>query len=149
MAQKYTILKEYQQLLMMLEDMLRSESTSNIDIDNICNYIFNDYIGTFPADQMPKKIKNNQCFILNTDSSTSANKCGHWVSFIKLNNKLYYYDSYLRSPAELSKFWKDIKLYPINKTDRDESVNELNCGPRSIAVLIIIKMYGLRALDVV
>ena len=123
MAQKFTILKQYKQCLMILEDILGSESTSNIDLDHVSNYIFTDYLGTFPSDKMPKNIKNNQCFILNTDSSTSANKYGHCVSFIKLNNKLYYYDSYLRSPAELSKFWKDIKLYPINKTDRDESLS--------------------------
>ena len=103
---------------------------------------------------MPKYIKNNQCFILNTDSSRSANKFGHWIGFYKLNGKttngkLYYYDSFARPKEKLSKFWKNKRMYNANKTDRDQSYEESSCGSRSMAWLIIFRKYGERCINVI
>ena len=103
---------------------------------------------------MPTRIKDNQCFILNTDSSRSANKYGHWVGFYKLNgettnSKLYYYDSFARPKEKLSKFWKNKRMYNANKTDRDQSYEESSCGSRSMAWLIIFRKYGERCINVI
>ena len=98
---------------------------------------------------MPKYIKNNQCFILNTDSSRSANKFGHWVGFYKTNGKLWYYDSFARQKEKLSKYWKNKRMYNANKTDRDQSYEESSCGSRSMAWLIIFRKYGERCINVI
>ena len=69
---KYKILKEYDQTLMRIEDILGSGVTNNLQLTNLGYQLFgNNYIGTWSSDQMPKYIKENQCFILNTDSSKS------------------------------------------------------------------------------
>ena len=77
---KYQILKQYEQVLMDVEDILGAGVTTNDQLDKLGYSIFkNDYLGTYSSDKMPVRIKDNQCFILNTDSSRSANKFGHWI----------------------------------------------------------------------
>ena len=150
MTSKYTILKFYEKSLMYIEDAIGDKATNNVQLDKLGYSLFaSDYLGTFSADKFPKYIREGQCFILNTDSSRSTNRYGHWVSFIKINKKLYYYDSYMRSPSKLSKYWKNRKMINANKIDRDESYEESNCGQRSMAFLILIKKFGERAVNVV
>ena len=98
---------------------------------------------------MPKYIKNNQCFILNTDSSRSANKFGHWIGFYKINKRLWFYDSFARPKEKLSKFWKTKRMYSANTTDRDQSFEEQSCGSRAMSFLVICRKYGLKAIDVI
>ena len=152
---KYKILKHYESVLRDVEDVLGSGVTTNDQLDKLGYSIFkNDYLGTFSSDKMPKYIKNNQCFILNTDSSRSANKFGHWIGFYKLNGKttngkLYYYDSFARPKEKLSKYWKNKRMYSANKTDRDQSFEESDCGSRAMSFLVICRKYGLKAIDVI
>ena len=88
---KYQKFKQYEQVLMDVEDILGSTVTTNDQLDKLGYSIFkNDYLGTYSSDKMPTRIKDNQCFILNTDSSRSSNKYGHCIGFYKLNNRLYY-----------------------------------------------------------
>ena len=152
---KYQILKDYESVLRDVEDILGSGVTPNDQLDKLGYSIFkNDYLGTFSSDKMPKYIKINQCFILNTDSSKSANKYGHWIGFYKINNKtangkLYYYDSFARPKEKLSKCWKNKRMYNANATDRDQSFEEQSCGSRSMSFLVICRKYGLKAIDVI
>ena len=135
---------------MHVEDSIGSRVTNNLQLTKLGKEIFgSDYLGTFSSDQFPKYIRENTCFILNTDSKKSKNKYGHWVSFIKINKKLYYFDSFMRSPSELSKYWTNRKLFSINKIDRTESYNESNCGERALSMLILMKRYGEKAINVV
>ena len=150
MTSKYAILKFYEKSLMYIEDTIGDKATNNVQLDKLGYSLFgSDYLGTFSSDNFPKYILDGKCFILNTDSSKSKNRFGHWVSFIKINKKLYYYDSYMRSPSKLSKLWKNRKMINANKTDRDESYEESNCGQRSMAFLILIKRFGEKAVNVV
>ena len=96
---------------------------------------------------MPKYIKNNQCFILNTDSSKQ--KGTHWVGFYKTNGKLYYYDSFARNAQKLTKRWKSSTMCHANTKDRDQSMTEKNCGSRAFSWLVIMRKYGIKCLDVV
>lgn len=147
---KYKILKDYEQVLMHIEDILGSGVTTDEKLTKLGKSLFgNDYLGTFPADKMPKYIRENQCFILNTDSSRSSNKSGHWVSFYKLNSRLYYYDSFARDKVKLSKYWKNKRLYNANTKDRDQSFKESSCGSRSLAYLVIFRKYGTGCIDVI
>ena len=152
---KYQILKQYEQILRNVEDILGSTVTTNDQLDKLGYSIFkNDYLGTYSSDKMPKYIKNNQCFILNTDSSRSANRYRHWIGFYKLNGKttngkLYYYDSFARPKEKLSKYWKNKRMYNANTTDREQSYNESDCGSRSMSFLILMKTYGQKCIDVI
>ncbi len=147
---KYQILKDYEQILMLIEDILGPGVTNIEQLTLLGVQIFGlDYLGTFSSDKMPKYIRENNCFILNTDSSRSANKTGHWVAFYKLKGKLWYYDSFKRSASELTKLWRNKKLSCANTIDRDQSYKESSCGSRSLAWLVLMRKFGERSIDVV
>ena len=56
---KYTIVKEYEQNLTMLMDVLGSGSTNNDDLEKIGTYLFGGvFKGVSASDQMPSLKKN-------------------------------------------------------------------------------------------
>ena len=147
---KYLILKKYELILRNVEDILGASVTTDSQLTDLGYRIFkNDYLGTFSSDKMPIRIKDNQCFILNTDSSRSANKFGHWIGFYKINKRLWFYDSFARPKEKLSKYWKNKRMYNANTTDREQSYNESDCGSRSMSFLILMKTYGQKCIDVI
>ncbi len=149
---KYKILKSYEQDLMYVQDLISDRVTNNLQLNKIGNLLFgSDYLGTYSSDQFPKYIRKGQVFILNTDSSRSSNRFGHWVGFAKSvkTDKLYYYDSFSRPSSELSKYWKNRKMINANKTDRDQSYKSDECGSRAMSWLILFKKYGERCINVV
>ena len=147
---KYLILKKYELILRNVEDILGASVTTDSQLTDLGYRIFkNDYLGTFSSDKMPIRIKDNQCFILNTDSSRSANKFGHWIGFYKINKRLWFYDSFARPKEKLSKFWKTKRMYSANTTDRQQSFEESDCGSRSMSLLIICRKYGIKFIDVI
>ena len=136
---KYTILKTYENDLMMIEDILGSGATNNIQLDKLCKYIFqNRFKGVFTSDEFPQHIKNGEMFIINNQSSKQNGM--HWVSFYKYNNRLYGYDTFNRKVNKLSKFWNKKHIVNANK-NRDESYNEKNCGQRCICFLLLFDKY--------
>ena len=50
-----------------------------------------DFIGTFSKDNVPI-LKNNKMTIINLQDSDK--KGSHWVSYKKIGNKIFYFDSY-------------------------------------------------------
>ena len=63
---------------------------SNLKIDEILQYDKN-YIGTYSKDNVPI-LKNNQSTIINLQNSDKNGS--HWVSYKKIDNKIFYFDSY-------------------------------------------------------
>ena len=63
---------------------------NNLKIDKILKHNKN-YIGTFSKDNVPI-LKNNQSTIINLQDS--CKKGSHWVSYKKIGNKIFYFDSY-------------------------------------------------------
>ena len=63
---------------------------SNLKIDDILKNNVN-YIGTFSKDNCPV-LKNNQSTIINLQDSDKSGS--HWVSYKKIGNKIFYFDSY-------------------------------------------------------
>ena len=63
---------------------------SNLKIDEIFKHNEN-YIGTYSKDNVPI-LKNNQSTIINLQNSDKNGT--HWVSYKKINNKIFYFDSY-------------------------------------------------------
>ena len=62
---------------------------SNLKIDEILKHDKN-YMGTISKDNVPL-LKNNQSTIINLQNS---NKMGsHWVSYKRIGNKIFYFDS--------------------------------------------------------
>ena len=63
---------------------------SNEKIDEVLQHDKN-YIGTYSKDIVPI-LKNNQSTIINLQDSDKNGS--HWVSYKKINNKIFYFDSY-------------------------------------------------------
>ena len=84
-----------------------------------------NYIGTFSKDNVPL-LKNNQSTIINLQDSDQPGS--HWVSYKKIGNKIFYFDSYGVG------FISDIitKQYPNHKficnIYRIQSMDSNQCG---------------------
>ena len=63
---------------------------SNLRTDEILK-LDKNYIGTYSKDNCPV-LKNNQSTIINLQDSDKNGS--HWVSYKKIGNKIYYFDSY-------------------------------------------------------
>ena len=63
---------------------------SNLKIDEILKHDKN-HIGTYSKDNVPI-LKNNQSTIINLQDSNQVGS--HWVSYKKIGNKIFYFDSY-------------------------------------------------------
>ena len=105
-------------------DNLDNYPMSNTKIDEILKRDKN-YIGTYSKDNVPL-LKNNQSTIINLQDSDK--KCIHWVSYKKIGNKIFYFDSYAVS------FIPDIikNQYPKHKffcyIYRIQSIDSNQCG---------------------
>ena len=97
---------------------------SNLKIDEILKNNEN-YIGTYSKDNCPV-LKNNQSTIINLQNSDKSGS--HWVSYKKIDNKIFYFDSYGVA------FIPDIikKQYPNHKficnIYRIQSIDSIQCG---------------------
>jgi len=130
----YQILKEYEDNLMLIEDLLGAGITNNIQLDFVGHSLFgNKYLGTFSADNYPKRLHNGEMFIINNKSSKQKGE--HFLAISKYKNKVYAYDSFNRDVHKLSKYWRHKSWINAN-LQRDQSFNEKNCGSRSLAWLI-------------
>ena len=63
---------------------------SNLKVDTILEHDTN-YIGTCSKDNVPI-LENNRSAIVNLDDSLG--KGTHWISYRKIGNKIFYFDSY-------------------------------------------------------
>ena len=97
---------------------------SNLKIDEILKQDKN-YIETFSKDNVPI-LKNNQSTIINLQDSDKHGS--HWVSYKKIANKIFYFDSY--AVAYIPDIIKN--QYPRHKficnIYRIQSIDSIQCG---------------------
>ena len=148
MNKQFKILKEYEQNLMMIEDLIGASTTNNFQIYKICRLLFDSrFLTCSTSDDWPKYVFNNQMFILNVDDSSKNGS--HWCAFYKYLGKFYAYDSYNRNVKHLSKWWRNKNIISAN-TDRDQSYNnENNCGARCISWLIMFDKYKTKIINII
>lgn len=80
-------------------------------------------------DNLPKKIKEIECGVVNLDSE--KNKGTHWVGYYKKDKKIVFYDSYgnLRPPTELIEYFHsngNVDIY--YNYENFQKFNSNNCG---------------------
>ena len=138
---KYKIIKEYEQNLMRLMDILGPSSTDDVELNKIGVILFGGdaFKGVYSSNTMPI-LKNNEMCIVNTDPNYKSGI--HWCACYKYKNKTFVYDSYDRDVKSLSKFWKTKHNWINANADRDQSYNgESNCGTRSMGCIISAQLY--------
>lgn len=80
--------------------------------DNVKRLKIKYFRGVFMRDDLPKKCHNNECSIINLDSSEGSGT--HWVAYSKRGKEIYYFDSFgdLSPPKELiTYFGSDVKIF--------------------------------------
>ena len=99
--------------------------------------------GVYPSDQIPELTKEKPYAILNLDKSTESGS--HWVAIAKVNNETYIYDSFGRKNQQIIPSLSKSGNGTIEDTDRDaeQKINELNCGNRSVAFLLLLDRFGI------
>lgn len=92
-----------------------------------------NFRGVYMRDNLPKKVRKNECAIINLDSETGFGT--HWVSYKKNGNVVKYFDSFgnLRPPLELLKYWGDVDVY-YNRNQL-QTYDMTNCGQLCIKFL--------------
>ena len=91
-------------------------------------------------------MKNNDCCIVNTDNHTRPGI--HWCCLFIYQDKIYFYDSFGRDYKILSPFWYTKRWINTNKTRVDQSINEYDCGARSVAWLFTFQKYKLKCINI-
>jgi hypothetical protein len=129
----------YRKYLKAIEDQFGSNITDNYLLDSICSLIIPNFKGVFSSDKVPA-LKNNQSCIINLDPSTRGGS--HWTALYKEKNNYLFYDSFARSHTKILKSIS--KLNPINSDlrDREQKINQDNCGQRCIAWLQVTNIHG-------
>jgi hypothetical protein len=147
MALKYKILKDFNNALIDIDNVLGTDKkTNNIQLDNLGKIIFgNRFKGVYTADAR-FQLKNNEMCIINTDPSTK--KGLHWIAIYKYNNRKYFYDSFARDYRKLSPYFKNKRWVNI-KHNVDESMVSEDCGQLALATLIIFDKYHDKIIGVI
>ncbi len=151
---KYIILKEYEENLMYIDDVLKKAgTTNNIELSRLGKGIFGElFLGVFSADKFPKYIRDGQMFIINNKSSKQQGQ--HWLSFIKSSKnrdhkpKLYAYDSFNRDIHKLSPYFRNKRFINAN-SGRDESFAERDCGQRAMSWILSFNKHGDKVINVI
>ena len=70
---------------------------SNLDIERLVKDLKIKYFrGVFMKDELPKKVKETECGIINLENSYQEGS--HWTAYHKNKNKKYYFVSYGDAP---------------------------------------------------
>jgi hypothetical protein len=77
-------------------------------------------------DMLPTRPKKYESAIVNLDSSSGGGT--HWVCYKKLNDRVYYYDSFgnLRPPPELLDYFTGCEIH--YNYEREQSFDSVVCG---------------------
>lgn len=127
----------YDIILKNIEEVMGSSATMSNQLDKFCKRYFGSlFIGVFPSDNIPE-LKSGEMCILNLDKSSEPGS--HWVSYSRDEDKYYFYDSFGRKPRSIIYLKKRV-IY--DRVDKEQNINEENCGQRCIAYLIIGNEFG-------
>lgn len=134
----------YKKLVNQMSKQYGSGETTNLQLQKLGKKLFgNKFKNVYPSDKI-KSLEKGQCCIVNLDDSTKMGS--HWTALSRdLNNKLYFYDSFGRSIDKiipvLKKKFKGEKIHYDTK-DKEQDINEDNCGQRCLCWLIIFYDFG-------
>jgi len=122
------------------DNNIKLETTSNFDLINYAKQLKIKYFrGYFMNDEIPKRIRTNECGIVNLQNSDQNGS--HWVSYYKNGKEKYYFDSYgLDCTNEMLKYLKPTKNSPplIISTYQIQKLGTVICGQICIYVLYML-----------
>lgn len=82
--------------------------------------------GVFMRDHLPAKVMENECGIVNLDSSSGDGT--HWVAYVKRGNSVLYYDSFgVAPPSELERYF-GTKCDVTYNYEQNQKMEQVICG---------------------
>ena len=139
--------KHYKKSLRKALKLLGNGITYSDQLAEVCSTLFgHQFIGVFASDLVPRKMKRGSMAIVNLDDSTKPGS--HWVALAKYNssNTMLVYDSFGRKTKRILNGLLGGRSEQILDTeyDAEQSVDEMNCGARCVAFLMVFKDLGPR-----
>jgi predicted SpoU family rRNA methylase len=134
----------YEKYLNEMENKVGKTTTYGDQLYKVAKKIFGKkFIGVFPSDKIPKKIKKGCLLIVNVDKSSESGS--HWLGVCKdkTKGKILVYDSFGRSIHEILPSIKG-KGRNVKSTeyDKEQKIKETNCGARCLAFLKVFDEHG-------
>lgn len=133
--------KIYDDVRKVIEKVLGNKTTFGDDLDRIGSRLFSsDWHGVWASDQVPS-LSDGQLAILNLDKSHEPGS--HWIAVARDGDDMVVYDSFGRKSRKIirSLFGKGLDIIDSDY-DSEQRIVETNCGARSMAWLVVYKLWG-------
>jgi hypothetical protein len=135
----------YNKQLYKLHKIMGTGETHTHQLNNIGKRLFkHKYIGTFPADKIPK-LKKNQMMIVNNQNSNQGGE--HWLGICKTkDDTILIYDSFGRRHFKILPALSNSTNDVIKETENDPEQKKIqkDCGQRCLAFLKVFNDFGYR-----
>ncbi len=119
--------------------LLPNHTTDNTQLDEVGFKLLNNYLGTFPVDQVPTNLKKGDSLIFNLDDSTEPGS--HWMGgYCFKKNELLVYDSFGRATKTIAPSL--LLKTQDTQDDAEQQIHETNCGARCMAFLCLAENFG-------
>jgi len=132
----------YDHALKRLEQQLGTGATYGNELNRVGEeYLGKKFAGVYPADMLPLLTKKKCYAILNLDKADMPGS--HWIGVKYLGKgKVLVYDSFGRKTQRIIPTLAD-RFTPIDTdNDAEQDTREDNCGPRSLAFLVVDYLFG-------
>ena len=135
----------YEQILKIVECVLGETTTYQTDLQRFGERVFGrKFAGVYASDRIPKLSKEMPYAILNLDASNETGS--HWIAAIWTGEEdgIMIYDSFGRKTKKIipSIFKSGNGRIHMTDPDAEQTIDELNCGARSFAFIILYHFYG-------
>ena len=128
----------------VVEPMIGDDSTYQHELDTAGRKLLGvEFKGVYPSDKIPVLTDLKKYAIINLDRSTEPGS--HWVAIAHHDKKIYVYDSFGRKAVKIMPaLFKSGNGSQIFDTDPDpeQQEDEMNCGARCLAWLLVFEHYG-------
>jgi hypothetical protein len=135
-------LRLYNHALKRLEQQLGTGATYGNDLNRVGEeHLGKKFAGVYPADMLPLLSKKKCYAILNLDKSDMPGS--HWIGVKYLGKgKVLVYDSFGRKTQRIIPSLTE-RYTPVDADyDAEQENREDNCGPRSLAFLVVDDLFG-------
>lgn len=141
MEKKAHLLYDY--ALKRMEQQLGTGATYGNELNRVGEeFLGKKFAGVYPADMLPLLSKKKCYAILNLDKSDMAGS--HWIAvkYLGGKGKVLVYDSFGRKTQRIIPTLAERYKTEDADDDVEQDDREDNCGPRSLAFLLIDDLFG-------
>jgi NDP-sugar pyrophosphorylase family protein len=136
----------YNKILKDIELLVGNDVTYLSDLEKIGKKLFGvKFKGVYPSNHIPKLNDLSPYAILNLDTSQQSGS--HWIAIAKNKNKneTLIFDSFGRNGRTIIKslyYSGNGRIINSDLKDSEQTVDQDNCGAKSICFLVVVEKFG-------